>query len=145
MDIKEYYGEKQKNLTRLTKQLLEGKHPGQPELEEYYDDVDEEIKKRPSAVYVISVRNRQAGTTPGAVSIVTVGHAAQLITDGTHEIAKPEQIEGYLKAQADRLEQVRSAEWHSAAKKEIVREVVREVPTPAAAQPKSEPKPEAKR
>ncbi len=44
MDIKEFYVEKQRAGARLTRELLAGKHPGQPALETYVDPDDDAEK-----------------------------------------------------------------------------------------------------
>ena len=110
MDIKEFYDEKRKQHTRLVRELLAGKHPGQPELETYVDEETDEAAKRPVAVYITSVRKREAGTIAGQTCLAAVwgdpackspGIAAERMADGTHRMATEEEINKYLRRQLD--------------------------------------------
>jgi hypothetical protein len=110
VDIKEFYDEKRKQHTRLVRELLAGKHPGQPELETYVDEDTDEEAKRPVAVYITSVRKREAGVTAGQTCLAAVwgdpackspGITAERIADGTHRIATQEEINKYLRRQLD--------------------------------------------
>lgn len=105
MDIKEYYQEIERENKRLVRDLLAGKHPGQPEPELVTDDYGES-EKRPTAVYLTSVRNRDRNTTAGHVCLLLIwdakgnpGLAATRIVEGTHRVSTPEEIDAYLKRQ----------------------------------------------
>ncbi len=107
MDIKEYFEEIARENKRLVRDLLAGKHPGQPEPELVADDYGES-EKRPTAVYLTSVRNRDRNTTAGHVCLVLVwdakgnpGLAATRIVEGTHRVSTAEEIDAYLKRQQD--------------------------------------------
>lgn len=101
MDVKEFYQEKIQARERLTRELLAGKHEGQPELEEFVDTVTDVKGKRPVAVYITSVRKREAGTTTGHVCLATIDNASYRIADGTHRVSTPEEIKNYMRHQVD--------------------------------------------
>lgn len=82
MDVKEYYQEVRKAVEEL-KQLLSTEPEGQPQASE-------------NCVYLVSVKNRMAGTTPGSVVLADVYLAGKRIADGTHEVANASQIRQFL-------------------------------------------------
>jgi len=106
MDVNEFYAEKKKAHNRLVKELLAGKYPGQPDPEDYFNEETDETEKRSTAVYMTSVRKREAGTVAGHVCLVEVydqkgnaGLAAERIADGTHRVSTEDEIRAYLKRQ----------------------------------------------
>jgi hypothetical protein len=106
MEIKQYYDEIRRENGRLVKDLLAGKHAGQPEPEVVTDEYGDSEKK-PVAVYMTSVRNRAAMTVPGHTCLMPVfdakgnaGLAATRIVDGTHRVATEEEINACLERQA---------------------------------------------
>jgi hypothetical protein len=109
MDIREFYDEKRKAHNRLVRELIAGKHEGQPEFEPYIDPETDESSTRPVCVYLTSVRKREAGTVAGQTCIVEIwapngrdpGLAAERIADGTHRVATPEEINKCLQRQLD--------------------------------------------
>ena len=100
MDLKEYYQDIARTKVRLSKELLAGKHPMQPEPEIVVDE-EGETEKRPVAVYLTSMKNRTHATTAGHVCLATLDNAAQRIVEGTHRVATPDEIESCIKRQID--------------------------------------------
>ncbi len=100
MDTKEFYAEKKKLVVKLTRELIAGKYPGQPDLEDGVDPETDEPIKVPIAVFITSVRKREAGTIDGHVCEATVETAAYRIADQTHRISTEAEIKGYLLRQA---------------------------------------------
>ncbi|MGA2115994.1 MAG: hypothetical protein ABSH56_14730 [Bryobacteraceae bacterium] len=107
MDIKEYYDEIARENKRLVRDLLARKHAGQPEPEMVADEYGD-AEKRPTAVYLTSVRNRDRNTTAGHVCLAFIwdakgnpGLAATRIAEGTHRVSTAEEIDAYLKRQQD--------------------------------------------
>ncbi len=100
MDTKEFYAEKKKLVVKLTRELVAGKYAGQPDLEDGVDPETDEPIKVPVAVYITSVRKREAGTVDGHVCEATVENAAYRISDGTHRVSNETEIKGYLLRQA---------------------------------------------
>jgi hypothetical protein len=106
MEIKQYYEDIRRENARLVKDLLAGKHPGQPEPELVTDEYGDSEKK-PVAVYMTSVKNRAAMTVPGHTCLVAIfdakgnpGIAATRIVEGTHRVATQEEIDACLERQA---------------------------------------------
>lgn len=107
MDIKVYYEEIRRENARLVKDLLAGKHPGQPEPELVTDEYGD-AEKKPVAVYMTSVKNRAAMTVPGQTCLMAMwdakgnpGVAATRIVDGTHRVSTAEEINACLQRQAE--------------------------------------------
>ena len=74
------------------------------DLKQRAQDIREEIgrlKGGPSSpMYVVSLKRRDKHQTEGRVFIVPGHMAAKLVVDGTHDYAKPEQIQAYETDQA---------------------------------------------
>ncbi len=107
MEIKQYYDDIRRENQRLVKDLLAGKHAGQPEPEVVSDEYGDSEKK-PVAVYMTSVKNREKMTVPGHTCLMPVwtpkgtpGLAATRIVDGTHRVATQEEIDATLQRQAE--------------------------------------------
>jgi hypothetical protein len=106
MDIKQYYEDIRRENARLVRDLLAGKHPGQPEPEVVTDEYGDSEKK-PVAVWMTSVKSRERMTVSGATCLVALwgpkgnpGTAAERIVEGTHRIATEEEIAASLERQA---------------------------------------------
>jgi hypothetical protein len=100
MDIKQYYDDIRREKTRLSRELLAGKHAAQPEPELVADEYGDS-EKQPTSVYMTSVRNRERNTSAGHVCLATLEMAATRIVEGTHRVASAEEIEAYLKRQQE--------------------------------------------
>ncbi len=107
MEIKQYYDDIRRENGRLVKDLLAGKHPGQPEPEVVVDEYGDSERK-PVSVWMTSVRNREKMTVPGATCLMPLfdpkgnpGLAATRIVDGTHRVATAEEIAACLARQAE--------------------------------------------
>jgi hypothetical protein len=78
---------------------MTGKAPRQPNktvtVTDKYGAKSEQIE----AVFVCSVFNRDRNTTAGSVALANRRLGAQRIIEGTHKVATPEEIEGYLDLQ----------------------------------------------
>jgi hypothetical protein len=106
MEITQYYADIRRENGRLVKDLLAGKHPGQPEPEMTTDEYGDSEKK-PVAVWLTSVKNRERMTVSGATCLAPIwdkkgqpGVAATRIVEGTHRVATLEEIEANLERQA---------------------------------------------
>jgi hypothetical protein len=106
MDIKVFYEEIRRENARLVKDLLAGKHAGQPEPEMVADEFGDSERK-PVAVWLTSVKNRERMTVSGATCLVPIwdkkglpGVAATRIVEGTHRVATQEEIDANLERQA---------------------------------------------
>jgi hypothetical protein len=107
MEIRQYYEDIRRENLRLVKDLLAGKHPGQP-VPEFVTDEYGDGEKKPTSVYMTSVRNRERETQAGHTCLVAIwdqkgnpGVAATRIVEGTHRVATAEEIEAYLKRQQE--------------------------------------------
>ena len=135
MEIREYWQEKKKAELKLVRDLLSGKLPGQPELEDGINPETDEPCKVPVAVYLVSVRNRTLNTTGGTVCLAAVKVAAGRIADGTHAVATEDQIKQYLEQQLEQLQLHRKLDAQAHVRKTVA---VREEdinPIPAHLQP----------
>ncbi len=106
MEIKQYYDDIRRENGKLVRDLLAGKHPGQPEPEVVSDEYGDSERK-PVAVYMTSVRNREKMTVSGATCLMPLfdakgnpGLAATRIVDGTHRVATQDEINACLERQA---------------------------------------------
>jgi hypothetical protein len=106
MDIRVFYEEIRRENTRLVKDLLAGKHPGQPEPEMIADEYGDSERK-PVSVWLTSVRNREKMTVSGATCLAPIWDAkgnpsvaATRIVEGTHRVATLEEIAACLERQA---------------------------------------------
>ena len=102
MEIKQYYEDIRRENARLVKDLLAGKHPGQPEPEVVSDEYGDSERK-PVAVWLVSVKNRAAMTVGGHACLAPIwdskgnpGVAATRIVEGTHRVATLEEIKCVL-------------------------------------------------
>ncbi len=107
MEIKQYYEDIRRENARLVKGLLEGKHPGQPEPELVADEYGDSERK-PVAVWMTSVRNRDRMTNAGHTCLVPIwtpkgdpGVAATRIVEGTHRVATQEEIDACIERQRE--------------------------------------------
>lgn len=107
MDIKVFYEEIRRENARLVKRLLEGRHPGQPEPEMVTDDYGD-AERKPVAVWMTSVKNREKMTHAGATCLVPIwdkkgnpGVAATRIVEGTHRVATQEEIDACIERQRE--------------------------------------------
>lgn len=74
------------------------------DIQKYYQQVrltrEELTKQIPSGFcLVMSVANLEKNSTAGNLCEVTVADAARLLTDGTHRLATPEEVDGHRSAQ----------------------------------------------
>lgn len=107
MDIRVFYEEIRRENARLVKDLLAGKHAGQPEPEMTTDEYGDSERK-PVAVYMTSVKNRERMTVQGHTCLVPIWDAkgnpsvaATRIVEGTHRVATLEEINACLQRQAE--------------------------------------------
>lgn len=130
MDIQEFHAERRKALEKLTRDLLASKYEGQPELEEEFDPDQEKLVKKPVAIYMTSVRKREAGVTGGHTCLTTIERAAYLIADGTHRVATKDEIRANLKRQLDqkRLHDKQEAKSKIQRQVRVTEEELNEVP-----------------
>lgn len=114
VDIKEYMKMVRVTKGNLNKEILKG-HPALAHREMFKGEalhtmqpiefelvVNEETQEDfPWAryCYVTSINNRQAGTTGGSTTIVTLAHAARLLVDATHKLSSTDEIKECLRKQ----------------------------------------------
>jgi len=85
------------------------------DLKSYFDDLhkieaDLVREAKDNAVYVTSLFHRERNSTPGCTLSASCRNAARVITDGTHRLATPDEIDSFLKHQQDELRRNSSAE-----------------------------------
>jgi hypothetical protein len=79
VDLKSYFNDK-----RAVEAELERSYPG-------------------GVVYVTSLFHRERNSTPGCTLSASWSNAARVLTDGTHRLATPEEVDAFLKRQQENL------------------------------------------
>lgn len=67
-------------------------------------------KTRDGVVYVTSIFHREKNSTAGSTLSASCRNAARVITDGTHRVATPQEVENFMEMQAIALEETIKAE-----------------------------------